>query len=197
MGEYDYAIVPQMPGYHLVSLIMNDQHIVKAKDMGQAIPNCTTVKEWDPQTQTYASLAFKIGETWYGETDLQLGYPYYVFVEIGPESTWTMVGGVPDDPVFTLIAPGGNGYNTITLPLSSDITQAASLGQSIPYCTTVKTWDPVSQAYISIAFKVGDMWFGGTSVEPGLPYFVNVTQDGLWPGGKITLSNSSEFREHE
>ena len=113
------------------------------------------------------------------------------------ESTWTIVGRVPNDPVFNLIAPGGNGYNSITLPLSSSIDQAASLGQSIPHCTAVKVWDPANQAYVSIAFKVDDTWYGEASVEPGMPYFVNVTQDGLWPGGKMALGNSSLLHKLE
>jgi len=195
VGEYDYAIVPQASGYHMVSLILDDGQIVKAEDLGQAIPNCTAVKEWDPQTQSYASLAFKIGETWYGETELQLGYPYYVFVEAGQESTWTIVGGVPADPVFTLVAPGGNGYNTITLPLSSTLALAKELGESIPHCTAVKRWDPQTQGYISIAFKVGETWYGETAIRRGQPYFVNVTQDGVWPGGKAAAIDQLEFRK--
>ncbi|KPL17688.1 MAG: hypothetical protein AMJ92_11395 [candidate division Zixibacteria bacterium SM23_81] len=195
VGEYDYTIIPQISGYHMVSLILDDGQIIKAKDLGQDIPNCTAVKEWDPQIQGFASRAFKIDDTWYGETDLQLGYPYYVFVEASPQNVWTMVGGVPADPIFTLYAPGGNGYNTITLPLSNTLTLAKELGQSIPHCTAVKMWDPQTQAYSSIAFKVSGTWYGEAAIRRGQPYFVNVTQDGVWPGGKIVLSDKQGFRK--
>jgi hypothetical protein len=195
VGEYDYAIIPHESGYHLISLILDDGQIGSAKDLGQAIPHCTAVKEWDPQIQAYVSRAFKLEETWYGETELQSGYPYYVFVEAGPESTWALVGSVPADPVFMLLAPGGNGYNTITLPLSSILSAAKDLGESVPHCTAVKKWDPQAQAYVSIAFKVDQTWFGEAAIYRGQPYFVNVTDEGIWPEGKVTLSSQFDFHE--
>ncbi len=195
VAEYDYTIIPNASGYHMFSLILDNGQIVKAKDLGQTVPNCTAVKEWDSQTQSYASLAFKIGETWYGETELHLGYPYYLFVDTSQESTWTIVGGVGEDPVFTLVAPGGNGYNTITVPLSSTISLAKELGESIPHCTAVKSWDPQAQGYVSIAFKVGETWYGEEAIHPGQPYFANVTQGGIWPGGKIADFNPIAFRK--
>jgi hypothetical protein len=194
-GEYDYALIPQTAGYHLLSPTLDDGHIVTAKDLGQSIPGCTAVKQWDPQTQSYVSRAFKLGSTWYGTDHIELGHPYFVFVGAGPESTWSLVGSVPADPVFVLKAPGGNGYNTITLPLSSTINLAKHLGQAIPHCTAVKRWDPQAQGYVSIAFKVEDLWFGNSPVYRGLPYFVNVTAEGMWPEGKESTVDRSGLRE--
>jgi hypothetical protein len=193
-GEYDYGIVPHSAGYFLVSPVLDDGLMSTASDLGQSIPHCTAVKEWDPETQSYVSRAFKISDTWHGEAPVTLGYPYYVFIEASPESSWTVVGTIPADPVFTLHAPGGNGYNTITLPLSSSLSLAKELGQSIPHCTAVKRWDAHSQGYESIAFKVGDTWYGDTPLQPGMPYYVNVTADGIWPGGKAIFSFDDRLR---
>jgi hypothetical protein len=197
VGEFDFSIVPQTAGYYLLSPVLNSGQISTASELGQDIANCTAVKEWDPQTQSYLSRAFQIEGTWYGEWPVQPGYPYYIFTEAGPESTWTVVGTVPQDPVFSLYAPGGNGYNTITLPLSSTLILARELGQSIPNCTAVKRWDPLSQAYESIAFKVGDTWYGDTVLRRGRPYFVNVTADGTWPAGKIAVLDESSLRKQK
>jgi hypothetical protein len=194
VGEFDYGIIPERAGYYLVSPVLDDGQMATASDLGQSIPNCTAVKEWDPETQSYLSRAFKISETWYGEAPVKLGYPYYVFIEAGPESSWTVLGSVPQDPLFTLLAPEGNGYNTITLPLSSTLTLARELGQSIPNCTAVKQWNAQSQGYESIAFKVGDTWYGDAPLHRGMPYYVNVTADGVWPGSKSVLSYDNRLR---
>jgi hypothetical protein len=195
VGEFDYGIIPQNAGYYLVSPILDDGQMTTAGDLGAAITGCTAVKEWDPEAQSYRSRAFRIDHTWYGDTPLSLGYPYYVFIEAGPESCWTILGSVPEDPVFTLHAPGGNGYNTITLPLSSTLSLASELGASIPHCTAVKRWDPSTQAFESIAFKVGETWYGDTPLQPGMPYYVNVTADGQWPGGKHLFSYDDRLRQ--
>jgi len=195
VGEFDQRIIPQSAGYYLVSAVLDDGQMTTASDLGQSIAGCTAVKEWDPEAQSYRSRAFQIDQAWYGEAPLTPGYPYYVFVEAGPESCWTLLGSIPEDPTFTLHAPGGNGYNTVTLPLSSSLTLARELGASIPYCTAVKRWDPSSQGYESIAFKVGETWYGDSPVQPGIPYFVNVTAAGLWPEGKQMLSFDDRLRQ--
>lgn len=197
VGEFDYGIIPGTAGYYLVSPVLDNGQMATTSDLGQSIANCTAVKEWDPETQSYRSCAFKIAETWYGETALTPGYAYYVFIQAGSESSWTVTGTVPEDPVFTLHAPGGNGYNTITLPLSSTMSQAGELGQSIPHCTAVKQWNPSSQGFESIAFKVGDTWYGTAPLQPGRPYFVNVTADGIWPEGKTVLSYDDRLRQSD
>jgi len=197
VGEFDYGTIPQTAGYYLVSPLLDDGQMATTSDLGQSIANCTAVKEWNPETQSYQSCAFKIAETWYGETALTLGYAYYVFIEAGSESSWTVTGTVTEDPVFTLHAPGGNGYNTITLPLSNTMTQAGELGQSIPHCTAVKRWNPSSQGFESIAFKIGDTWYGTAPLQPGRPYFVNVTADGIWPTGKTVLSYDDRLRQSD
>ena len=195
VGEFDYGIIPQTAGYYLLSPIFDDGQMTTASDLGQSIAGCTAVKEWDPESQSYRSRAFKIGESWYGEAPLHTGYPYYVFVEAGSESSWTVLGEVPQDPLFTLYAPGGNGYNTITLPLSSTLTLAGELGASIPHCTAVKRWDSAAQGFESIAFKVGETWYGEIPLQPGMPYFVNVTAEGLWPEGKQLFSYDDRLRQ--
>ena len=195
VGEFDYAVIPQTAGYYLVSPILDDGLMATASDLGQSIANCTAVKEWDPEVQSYSSRAFKVGDTWYGEAPLTRGYPYYVFIEAGPESCWTVLGNVPEDPTFTLYAPGGNGYNTITLPLTSTLTLASELGASIPSCTAVKRWDSSAQGFESIAFKVGQTWYGNTPLQPGMPYYVNVTAEGQWPEGKQMLTYDDRLRQ--
>ena len=138
------------------------------------------MKEWDASIQGYISLAFKIDDTWYGSTEVISGYPYYVNVSTG--GNYCLTGEIPSDTSFNLVCPS-TGYNTIVVPLSMDITTAAELGANIPNCTAVKEWDASIQGYQSLAFKIGDEWFGSAEVKKGYPYYVNVTAEGTWPNG--------------
>jgi uncharacterized repeat protein (TIGR01451 family) len=183
VGEIDFHL-PDGSGYMMMANSLDDGSTALASELGDRVPNCTAVKEWDASTRAYVSRAFKVDDTWYGSEPVSSGYPYYLFVGASSDSLWTLTGRVPSDPSFQLAAPTNNDYNTISLPLSSDIGLARDLGASIPHCTAVKEWDERTQGYVSLAFKVGDSWFGGGSVQRGHPYYVNVTASGIWPPAK-------------
>jgi len=183
-GEIDFELPGSGSGYMMMSNSLDDGATALASELGARVPNCSAVKEWDASARAYVSKAFKVNDTWYGSSSVSSGYPYYLFIGAFSDSLWTLTGRVPADPSFDLVAPTGNDYNTITLPLSSSIGLARDLGASIPYCTAVKEWDEHTQGYISLAFKVGSTWFGGGSVLRGHPYYVNVTDAGTWPATK-------------
>jgi uncharacterized repeat protein (TIGR01451 family) len=189
-GEIDFRLPHGSPGYTMISNSLDDGVTSLTAELGANVPHCTAVKIWDAAERAYVSRAFKVDDTWYGSAAVISGYPYYLFVGASPESVWTLTGSVPADPSFELVAPTGNDYNTITLPLSSDIVLARDLGASIPHCTAVKEWDEQTQGYVSIAFKVGPNWFGSNPVQRGQPYYVNVTDDGTWPASKADGSKS-------
>ncbi len=186
-GKLDYSLPYASAGYTMISLSLDDGVTTLARELGAKVPNCSAVKVWDAGERGYASRAFKVDDTWYGSESITLGYPYYLFISSPGDSVWTLAGQVPADPNFDLLAPTGNDYNTITLPLSSNITLAKDLGADIPYCTAVKQWDEKNQGYVSIAFKVGETWYGDTIVKRGSPYYVNVTQNSTWPSAKKDL----------
>lgn len=183
-GEIDYRLPQTSSGYTMISLSLDDGITTLVRELGAKVPNCSAVKVWNAEQRGYVSLAFKVNNVWYGSANAAMGYPYYLFVGPTAESLWTLAGRVPPDPSFDLVAPTGNDYNTISLPLSSDIAMAKDLGAAIPYCTSVKEWNTKSQAYVPIAFKVGETWFGEGAVRRGYPYYVNVTNTSTWPPGK-------------
>jgi hypothetical protein len=191
VGEIDYRLPYDNPGYTMISSSLDDGTTSLAAELGEKVPNCTAVKVWDASERAYVSRAFKVDDTWYGSAAVISGYPYYLFVGTSPDSTWTLTGQVPADPSFELAAPTGNDYNTITLPLSSDIALAQELGASIPHCTAVKKWDEQTQGYVAIAFKVGPNWYGSSAVHRGHPYYVNVTDNGTWPTSKANGMKSA------
>ncbi|MCK4272358.1 hypothetical protein KAX22_06890, partial [bacterium] len=186
-GKLDYSLPCASAGYTMISLSLDDGVTTLARELGAKVPNCSAVKVWDAGERGYASKAFKVDDTWYGSESITLGYPYYLFISSPGDSVWTLAGQVPADPHFDLLAPTDNDYNTITLPLSSNITLAKDLGADIPYCTAVKQWDEKNQGYASIAFKVGETWYGDTVVKRGFPYYVNVTQNSTWPSAEKDL----------
>ena len=183
-GEIDFELPGSGPGYMMMSNSLDDGITTQAGQLGDRVPNCTAVKEWDASARAYVSKAFKVDDIWYGSSPVTSGYPYYLFVGASSDSLWTLTGRVPADPSFDLAAPTGNDYNTITLPLSSGIGLARDLGASIPACTAVKEWDERTQGYVSLAFRVGDSWYGSGLVQRGHPYYVNVTAFGTWPASK-------------
>jgi uncharacterized repeat protein (TIGR01451 family) len=184
VGEIDYRLPCGSSGYTMISNSLDDGTTVLANQLGARVPCCTAVKEWDAAQRAYVSKAFKVDDTWYGSAAVSSGYPYHLFISASPDSLWTLTGRVPADPVFQLVAPTGNDYNTITLPLSSDIALARDLGATIPHCTAVKKWNECTQGYVSLAFKVGQTWYGTGSVQRGYPYYVNVTSGSTWPAEK-------------
>jgi uncharacterized repeat protein (TIGR01451 family) len=183
-GEIDFRLPIGSSGYIMMSNSLDDGTTTLAHQLGARVSNCTAVKEWDASSRAYVSRAFKVDDTWYGSGTVTSGYPYYLFINSSPDSLWTLTGRVPADPTFELVAPTGNDYNTITLPLTSDITLARNLGATIPHCTAVKEWDEQTQGYVSLAFKVGGSWYGSGSVQRGHPYYVNVTAGSSWPTPK-------------
>jgi uncharacterized repeat protein (TIGR01451 family) len=195
-GEIDFQLPTNGPGYMMMSNSLDDGATTLASQLGARVPNCTAVKEWDASTRAYISDAFKVNDTWYGLETVTSGYPYYLFIGSSGDSIWTLTGQVPADPSFQLVAPTGNDYNTITLPLSSGISLARDLGASIPHCTAVKEWDERTQGYVSLAFKVGESWFGTGFVQRGHPYYVNVTAGSTWPTAKTgTRDTRAEIRK--
>jgi len=183
-GEIDYRLPQTSSGYTMISLSLDDGITTLARELGAKVPNCSAVKVWNAEQRGYVSVAFKVNNVWHGSASVFMGHPYYLFVGTTAESLWTLAGQAPPDPSFDLVAPTGNDYNTISLPLSSDIATAKDLGAAIPYCTAVKEWSTKSQAYVPIAFKVGETWFGEGAVRRGYPYYVNVTNTSSWPPGK-------------
>jgi len=183
-GEIDFQLPTGGSGYMMMSNSLDDGATALASQLGARVPNCSAVKVWDASSRAYVSRAFKVNDTWYGSSEVTSGYPYYLFISASSDSLWTLTGRVPADPSFQLVAPSGNDYNTITVPLSSDITLARDLGASIPHCTAIKKWDEHTQGYVSLAFKVGSFWFGTGSVRRGHPYYVNVIAGSTWPTDK-------------
>ncbi len=183
-GEIDFQLPGSSSGYMMMSNSLDDGATTLASQLGARVPNCTAVKVWDASARAYVSRAFKVDDTWYGSSEVTSGYPYYLFIGASSDSLWTLTGRVPADPSFQLVSPSGNDYNTITLPLSSDITLARDLGASIDHCTAIKKWDEHTQGYVSLAFKVGASWFGTGSVRQGHPYYVNITAGSTWPADK-------------
>lgn len=176
-GEFDVILDTSGTGYNTITYVLNNTNITSVADLGATIPNCTAVKVWNPTQQGYAPKAFKIGEMWIGNDSVKIGNTYYV--NVTDSCLFTSIGKFESFSQYSLSVKG-TGYNTVALPLNSILSTAAELGASIPNCTAVKQWDPEQQGYVSLAYKIGEMWIGAKAVIPGYTYYINVTKEGIW-----------------
>ncbi|MBN2410700.1 choice-of-anchor D domain-containing protein [candidate division KSB1 bacterium] len=179
IGEFDFQLYSPSTGYNTITFVLDDPNITTAAELGAAIPNCTAVKAWDASTQGYPSLAFKIGEQWFGSAEIQVGKSYYV--NVTSQCVLSCIGTVNAFPEYSLLCPS-TGYNTIAIPFTNNLTTATQLGENIPNCTAVKEWDPSNQSYTSLAFKIEESWLGSASIKCGYTYYINVTENGSWDG---------------
>jgi hypothetical protein len=89
---------------------------------------------------------------------------------------YVSLGGIPLDlSLYT-------GWNLITVPFDADWT-AADLGQAIPGCTVIVSFNALTQMYCT---HVVGIPYNDFPIEPGVGYFIYVTGDtSILLGGKV------------
>lgn len=183
VGKFSFELVHNdgIPSVNAVTIVLDpaqsDNPIpMNAEGLANAVPNCSSVAEWNAGTQSYiehpAGVPFNNFET-------QVGHPY--FVRVTADGFWTQVGGVPEEgtPIFNLIYNVGiPSVNAISIKLNrNDIVDAEGLANTIPNCSSVAEWNAETQSYIEHPAGVP---FNNFSVITGYPYFVRMTNNATW-----------------
>ncbi len=184
VGEFDY---PLYEGAGLatdanwVGLVLFNDDILMASQLGSDIPFCTAVSLWDVNEQTFVNSCVRLGLFWIGDYTLNIGYPYQV--NVPTDEIYTLVGKVPPSWQVHIYPSTGTDQNVIVLPLDATVTTAAELGASITGCTAVSVWDPVTQQVGRSCVYIAGLgfWIGNFSVHPGGVYLINATEEVIWP----------------
>ena len=151
-----------------------DAGFTTAEELGQDIPNCLTVSTFDASTQGYITHPVATGINNFA---IQVGHAYQVTVSA--PGTWFLTGTTPTSLTFDLITTPDTDYNWISLPFGySHITTAEELGQDIPNCLTVSTFDASTQGYITHPVATG---INNFIVQVGYLYQVTVSAETKWP----------------
>ena len=170
-----YVKYPCVAGYNTIALAM-EQGYTMASEVGDAIP-ATTVGTWDPAAEVWnTSDAFPWGG-WDG-TDFAVAAGDPLLINIDAATDFYSIGDLPAPATYSLVA----GYNTIMVPLNKSALNMASLvGDDIP-ATTVGSWDPATEVWVTIdAFPWGG-WDGTDfATTIGMPLLVNVDAASTWP----------------
>lgn len=162
-------------GFNGISLPFENTGINNAEELCQSIPYCESVSYWDAQTQGFVTHEIGSAEN---NFSLSPGYPY--FVRVSQNTSWTVSGDIPSYFLFNLITTNSTNVNAVSLPLDRllYITNAEELTQDIPNNDTTWYWDATVQGFIG---HPKGTEINNFSVYPGYPYFVNITEDTIWP----------------
>jgi len=175
IGEFDYELITTAAtNFNEIALPLVTG-ISKASELMNLIPNCTSIARWDAASQGYEQYVDWLPPT---DFDVEPGYPYYV--DVSSNSIFTLMGEY-SNPSFNLITTAATNFNEIMLPLNrGSITLASELLNNIPNCTSIARWDASSQGYEQYVD-----WLPPTNfnVKVGYPYYVDITDNTIWPSG--------------
>ena len=161
------------PGWNGITIPFADTGIHTADDLAEAVPGCDRVRYWDVHRQGFI-------EHWPGvaTTDFFIPAGHPCFVRVSDAADWTVTGTAIASPDFDLYTTGTTGINAIALSLGRiDISDAEDLAGVIPHCEGVWYWDPEAGGYVG---HPAGTPINNFPVRPGRPYFVGVTEPGIW-----------------
>ncbi|GAB4371339.1 MAG: hypothetical protein Kow0042_14030 [Calditrichia bacterium] len=174
VGEYDFFLSSTISqGLNPVAMCLWDNTIHLASELMVRIPGCYSLSYWNTLTQQYVEYHSSNPLT---DFNIYEGYPY--FVRVTTDTIFTLIGRL-SNPSFNLITTNGTDFNAISLPLSMvNVADAAELTNLIANCNSVAYWDIKKQR-----FEQYSPVFPHTNfrVKPGMPYFVNMTGNTIWP----------------
>ncbi len=173
-------------GWVTVGLPLDNDNLTDAELVGQDIPYCTDVAEYDEATQSWVQ--HPVG------TPIQV-FPTSVTMAlmayVSQDSVWTLTGGVIDSTAYSFSLV--NGWNFVTVPLNKlSLTDAELLGQDVPNCTDVAQWDASSQAWVQHPVGTPIQVF---STRVGYPYMVFCSAAGTWGGGTVAAKAAGKTEE--
>jgi len=174
VGIFSYELRTTLKtDFNEIALPLKMDEITNARDLMNSIPNCNSIAHWDASLQMYEQF---IPELEFTNFKVQMGCPYYVNVI---QDTFFTLFGDYVEPCFKLITTSKTNFNEIMLPLDkSSIKKASELMSNIPYCNSVAYWNAADQGYEQYLPGLQNTDF---TVHIGYPYYVNVTDNCIWP----------------
>jgi len=163
---------------NFIAMCLNDSYST-ASELGTAYPSITSIRQWNPTTQTWIASDNYGGGFWYPDNTLNPNEPLYVAVNTS--TNIYIVGSLNESPSYNLVSNSNGNLNAIMLPLDSAFTLSSQLGNDIGVCTSVRSWNKTTQAWDSCDNFGGNFWYPDNPVTAGNPYYVSVTSNITWP----------------
>ena len=154
-------------GLNAVSIPFEGTGITDAQTLLNSIPECTSVKYWDAEQQTYV-VYFKSSS----ENNFVLTSGMPCFVEVSENATWEVSGETLAYPDFSPVITEQTSVNAISLPLDTNITTAEELVDSINSCDVAWKWDTEKQGYIG---HPKNTTINNFKTQPGEAFLINIS----------------------
>jgi len=146
---------------------------VNAKDLGNDIPNCTAVKKFNPDLETYTTSVTPFTRN---NFTLEAGKSYGVVVSSSTQ--FILVGSHNQETTVNLQFYSGNSNNNyLSVPFNSRYAVAKDLGSDIPNCTAVKKFNPDTETYTSCVSPFNRNNF---TLDRGKGYIIVINGNTTW-----------------
>ena len=187
-GEFDFALSPGPPGgerkYNLIALNLEVPGVTDADSLASyAGTGVYMVIRYDAPTQSIVwRLPGLAGENF----PVQVGEPYFLYLDDTASNTLSLVGGVPSQDTISFALTkaelgGSCKYNFITMPLDKDdLTDADALAADIGGVYMVIRYNAETQ---DLTWRLPGLAGENFQVRPGYPYIVclNENAPAIWP----------------
>jgi hypothetical protein len=175
VGEFDVPLkTTATTDWNLVTAPVGGVEITDASELLAAIPNASSVSNWNAIRQKYETY---VPATGFNNFPVARGFPY--LASITADGVWSVAGSLTT-PRFELVVTETTDWNLITVPLNrTDIENAEQLLAAIPNASSVSNWNAERQKYETYVPATG---FNNFPVKVGRAYLVSVGQSGVWPG---------------
>ena len=168
-GEEDINAIKinLVAGWNLLTVpAVND---FTAETLGQRIPGCTVICDYDAATKTYTTHVVGIP---YNDFPIEDGVAYYVYVM---EDTSFML---PRDEIEKVRVSIFEGYNFVGC-YSQEPVSAAELGESIPGCTVICMFNHATGQWMT---HVVGIPYNNYMIPPGTGVYAYSTVRSIWTG---------------
>lgn len=173
--------------YNFIALSL-DAGYTNASDLGAAYSSISSIKQWDPTAQEWVASDDWGGGFWSPDNVLNPNEAIFVTIDT-PLETIYIAGELNDPAQYSLVTNANGDYNAIMLPFEqSSLTTSQQMGEDISSCLSVRSFDNVSQTWLSSDNFGGGFWTNVFSVETGFPYIANVSANSTWPASRADLN---------
>ena len=154
-------------GWNLITLPLEIDFT--AESLGQVIPNCTVVTQFDAVTKNFTT---HVVNTPHDDFGIEKGIGYFIYLT---ENQTFLPSG---SPIHSFSVDILEGWNLVGWP-HADATTAESLGQNIAGSTVVTMFDAEKQIFTSHVVGTPHDNF---TVERGTGLFIFTTESSVWQG---------------
>ncbi|MFP4459671.1 MAG: hypothetical protein ACLFSQ_08810 [Candidatus Zixiibacteriota bacterium] len=210
VAEYDQALgFADAGNFNIISYPVQHNAYSDGTDLAGSIPSATELKKHDAGTQSWVTVARKMGSSWIpiGDVTIEVGFVYGITVNgsVADEVFHANTPGYIAEPgassipfIFPPDGWDGLAENWMMVPMRYTYEKKEELGRDVYFkdlgrditdrfgmiTTSIKTWDPSTQTAVTVArYVTGPGWVLDNAALPGQPMavMVNASTADVWP----------------